>query len=303
MNLKAWQSLVFQENQQLNCMIEDILINSSNMFIGDQPLRARKIYHDKQCEIGEARLMEDYFVDNSTYDDAIYRRRYQMRRSLFRCIVDVVIANNDYFQQRPDAIGSQSLSPLQKCTGVMRVLAYGTSIDAIDEYLRMSGYTTRDALMNLVDGVILCFGQAPQVSYIVNGRENNRAYYLTYYIYPSWTTFFKLITFPTKKIYKLFAQCQESCRKDVERAFGVLQDRFAFIRHPCPVWDKDNIGRIMIACIILHNMIVKNELDAYLHYYNPTEFLNNMPTNRQPESYTEDDGQPSTFSTEFELEI
>jgi len=31
---------------------------------------------------------------------------------------------------------------------------------------------------------------------------------------------------------KLFAECQESVRKEVERAFGILQARFAIIRGP-----------------------------------------------------------------------
>ncbi|KAI3715085.1 hypothetical protein L6452_22052 [Arctium lappa] len=81
-----------------------------------------------------------------------------MRRPLFYRIVDDVTANDEYFQRRPDATDRQSLSPLQKCTGAMRVLAYGTSVDAVDEYLRISATTTRDALMNFVDGVISCFG-------------------------------------------------------------------------------------------------------------------------------------------------
>ncbi|KAJ9553684.1 hypothetical protein OSB04_017729 [Centaurea solstitialis] len=115
------------------------------------------------------------------------------------------------------------------------------------------------------------------------------------YIYPSWATFVTSITSPTLRKHKLFAQYQESIRKDVERAFRVLQARFAFIRHPCLVWDKDNMGRIMIACIILHNMIIEDERDTYLNYYDPTEFLNDMPTNRQ---LAEDDCQRSAFSTE-----
>ncbi|KAL7616977.1 hypothetical protein Lser_V15G01900 [Lactuca serriola] len=39
----------------------------------------------------------------------------------------------------------------------MRVLAYGTSADAHDEYLRMSENVTRDALVKFVEGVISCF--------------------------------------------------------------------------------------------------------------------------------------------------
>nr|KAJ0204534.1 hypothetical protein LSAT_V11C500251190 [Lactuca sativa] len=59
------------------------------------------------------------------------------------------IANDRYFQQRRVATGRQGLSPLQKCTGAMRVLAYETSADAHDEYLRMSEIVTRDALVKL----------------------------------------------------------------------------------------------------------------------------------------------------------
>ncbi|KAJ9547406.1 hypothetical protein OSB04_019949 [Centaurea solstitialis] len=321
-------------------MVEDMVINSSNMFIGDQPPRARRIYRDRQREIGEVCLMEDNFVDNPTYDDVIFRRRFQMRRHLFHRIVDAVTANDVYFQRRPDATGRQSLSPLQKCTGAMMVLAYGTSVDAIDEYLRMSGSTTKEALMNFVNGVISCFGdeylrkptkddlarllyirdqhgfpgslnninvlhrspifddilagRAPKVTYIVNGHKNGRAYYLTDGIYPAWAAFVKSII---SKKHKLFAEHQEGVRKDVERAFGVLQARFAFLRHPCLVWDKENMGQIMIACIILHNMIVEDERHTYLCYYDPIEFLNDMPTNQRG-SVVEDDSQLPGFSVE-----
>uniref|UniRef100_A0A0D3AEU9 DDE Tnp4 domain-containing protein n=1 Tax=Brassica oleracea var. oleracea TaxID=109376 RepID=A0A0D3AEU9_BRAOL len=61
----------------------------------------------------------------------------------------------------------------------------------------------------------------------------------------------------------LFAKHQEAIRKDVERAFGVLQARFAIVKNPALFWDKGKIGNIMRACIILHNMIVEDERDGY----------------------------------------
>jgi len=45
----------------------------------------------------------------------------------------------------------------------------------------------------------------------------------------------------------------------VERAFGVLQSRFAIIRGPARPWDIETLALIMRACIIMHNMIVEDE--------------------------------------------
>ena len=52
---------------------------------------------------------------------------------------------------------------------------------------------------------------------------------------------------------------QEAYRKDVERAFGILQARFSIIRGPARGWSKENLQYIMMTCIILHNMIVEGE--------------------------------------------
>ena len=49
------------------------------------------------------------------------------------------------------------------------------------------------------------------------------------YIHP---TFVKTISAPQRNKKKHFAQMQESGRKDVERAFGVLQSRYVIVRGP-----------------------------------------------------------------------
>ncbi|KAL0689484.1 hypothetical protein Bca4012_089162 [Brassica carinata] len=69
--------------------------------------------------------------------------------------------------------------------------------------------------------------------------------------------------FFTCKNYELFAERQESTRKDVERAFGVLQSRFAIVKNPALLWDKEKIEKIMRTCVILHNMVVENERHGY----------------------------------------
>ena len=88
-------------------------------------------------------------------------------------------------------------------------------------------------------------------------------------IYPEWKTFVKTIPRPQNEKRKLFSKYQESQRKDVERAFGVLQARFAIVRGPARFWDKADLGRIMRACIIIHNMIVEYERDTYATQFGP----------------------------------
>ena len=74
--------------------------------------------------------------------------------------------------------------------------------------------------------------RGPKVQYTINGHEYDIGYYLADSIYPYWPTFVKTIPSPQWNKRKVFATAQESIRKDVERAFGVLQARFAIVRGP-----------------------------------------------------------------------
>ncbi|XP_063939717.1 uncharacterized protein LOC135148430 [Daucus carota subsp. sativus] len=112
-------------------------------------------------------------------------------------------------------------------------------------------------------------GRAPEISYTLNGNNYNFGYYLADGIYPEWATFDKTIPRPQGEKRKLFSKYQEGQRKDVERAFGVLQSRFAIVRGPARFWDKGDLARIMRACIILHNMIVEDERDTYATPFGP----------------------------------
>ena len=102
-------------------------------------------------------------------------------------------------------------------------------------------------------------GRGPTVVFEVHGQRYTTAYYLADGIYPRYSTFVKTISNPQTPQDKLFAKKQEAYRKDVERAFGILQSRWAIIRHSCTLHHKSVMTTIMLACIILHNMIVEEE--------------------------------------------
>nr|XP_043626209.1 uncharacterized protein LOC122597706 [Erigeron canadensis] len=68
-------------------------------------------------------------------------------------------------------------------------------------------------------------GTAPDTSFVVNGQEYKRSYYLTDDIYNKYSTFVKAYPYPTDPKEKRFKKLQEGTRKDVERAFGVLKGK------------------------------------------------------------------------------
>ncbi|CAN0846537.1 hypothetical protein LINGRAHAP2_LOCUS4501 [Linum grandiflorum] len=106
-------------------------------------------------------------------------------------------------------------------------------------------------------------GFLPKVSYEVNGTMYNQCYYLADGIYPSWAIFVKTISNPNNQKMKYFAKYQEAYRKDVERAFGILQERWAIVRGQSHFWNVQTLGEIMLTCIILHNMIVEDQRDEF----------------------------------------
>ena len=86
-------------------------------------------------------------------------------------------------------------------------------------------------------------------------------YYLADGIYPKWATLVQSIHDPRGPKKNIFAMKQEACRKDVERAFGVLKSRFAIVAGPSRFWKKNVLHDIMSTCIIMHNMIIEDERD------------------------------------------
>ena len=82
-----------------------------------------------------------------------------MRKNVFLHIMEALSNHDDYFQQKVDATGRMSLSPLRKCTTTIRMLAYGSPADAIDEYVRIGQTTTIECLQRFVKGVIEIYGE------------------------------------------------------------------------------------------------------------------------------------------------
>ncbi|CAN6684992.1 unnamed protein product [Malus baccata var. baccata] len=214
-----------------------------------------------------------------------FRRQFRMRKELFESILNAVVNHDHYFARRLDATGRQGLSPHQKLTSAFRMLANGCSADSTNEYCQIAESTAIENLTCFCKAIEGIYGATSlrnpnredlkmflhkadkrgfpcmigKFRYKVNGNRYELGYYLTDGIYPSWSTFVKSFSHPDSAKKKLFSQRQESYRKDVERAFEILQDRWAIVKGPAQFWQSEDLHSIMMTCIILHNMNVEDE--------------------------------------------
>ena len=93
-------------------------------------------------------------------------------------------------------------------------------------------------------------------------RVFHRLWVLVDGIYPKLSRFVKTIQEPVGHKASRYARWQESARKDVERAFGVLQRKFHVLVRKIELWYVGDIANVVNSCICLHNMMVANRMVA-----------------------------------------
>nr|XP_043611729.1 uncharacterized protein LOC122583382 [Erigeron canadensis] len=106
--------------------------------------------------------------------------------------------------------------------------------------------------------IMLEADRAPKVEFEVNGQQFIKGYYLSDGIYPERATLVKYFKCSMEPKSSKFKRYQEAARKDVERAFGVLQGRWQIVEQQARSYSVNKIKRIMLCCVILHNMIVED---------------------------------------------
>lgn len=98
-------------------------------------------------------------------------------------------------------------------------------------------------------------GEYPRrFEYRINGNTRNKLYLLFDGIYPQALLFLHNITNPSTDDKSYFASRQEARRKEIERAFGVLQSKFHIVKLPSCLWSTSKMDVTLRCCVIIHNM-------------------------------------------------
>jgi Plant transposon protein len=114
-------------------------------------------------------------------------------------------------------------------------------------------------LKSFLDGT---FEKEIDFDFTINQLPFKKLWLLTDGIYPELGRFVKTIQEPGNPKAKVYAAWQEGSRKDIERAFGVLQRKFHVLTKPIEYWFIEEINHIVNATIILHNMMVAHRIDS-----------------------------------------
>jgi Plant transposon protein len=97
---------------------------------------------------------------------------------------------------------------------------------------------------------------------------------LTVYIPSKYARFVQCSTSPVGLKKKKYTGWQEACRKDIERAFALLQGNWQCKARPMYQIELKNVGEIMAACLILHNMCVSDHvMDDVRDVYDPASSM------------------------------
>lgn len=133
--------------------------------------------------------------------------------------------------------------------------------------------TLSPLLKRMLDGSLSRLEEeAGVVPFRIDGTAQpfNNSFFLVDGIYPKYSRFVKAVQCPILEEDKKFTAWQESARKDIERAFGVLQCKFKAIALPIYFMDQKCIYNMVATCLIFHNMCVQERvMESCTERYDP----------------------------------
>jgi hypothetical protein len=116
-------------------------------------------------------------------------------------------------------------------------------------------------LNTLLDGSFSKLEEQSQVvPFTIADEEFSSMFVLVDGIYPTYSRFVQGLSQPHEPNQVNYTAWQEGARKDIERAFGVLQGRFQIMVRPFHAHCLKKIGKMVRCALIMHNMCVSDRV-------------------------------------------
>ncbi|KAD4586592.1 hypothetical protein E3N88_24193 [Mikania micrantha] len=225
---------------------KDFLIEAAQLTLDiirqqvERPVLTRRARINRDRLGAHALLVEDYFSENPKYPEHLFQRCVRMSRNLFS-------------RSRLHPLGMRQLpNSMARSIPTRRPSRQSFMLEAVASqdlwiwhaFFGASGSNNDINVLNqspIYNDLIE--GMAPGQLFICNDTTYKYGYYLVDGIYPQWATFVKSFTTrqteDDRRLY--FQNRQEGARKDIERAFGVLKQKWHMIQHPARAWKPSRI--------------------------------------------------------------
>ncbi|KAI2506757.1 Ribosomal protein-like protein [Fragilaria crotonensis] len=326
--------------------------------------RRRSQFRHQRAQLA---VQEDYFSPTPVFDDKQYERIFRVTKQMTQNMLNICAITDPFFTSQQDVSGRYNIDPLVKVLMALKLVAYGCSPSAFQDYFQMSEATARICLLKFcqivsrdeslrsvfarkmtradakrisamheaqhgmagmigsLDCTHVCWKNCPvawqgsqtgkegkptivleafadfnlwfwhhsfgwpgslndiniwdrssllksfldgsfaadvDFEFEVGGRVFNRLWLMVDGIYPELSRFVKTVEEPSDRKASAYAKWQEAARKDIERAFGVLQRKFHVLVRKIEMWYVGDIACVVNTCIMLHNMMVSHRIDT-----------------------------------------
>ena len=149
-----------QEEKKRNNSIEESIVSVAEMTLrvrrqldtpGNQDeeggRRKRRRSSRFKHERAERAIHEDYFSPTPVFNDRQFERIFRVSKSIVQQLFDTCVRSDPFFTIQRDVSGRFNIGPLVKILMALKLVAYGCSASAFQDYFQMSITTARLCLL------------------------------------------------------------------------------------------------------------------------------------------------------------
>jgi hypothetical protein len=139
-----------QRQAQLQVAIEALVQHETNRYIRQRNKPKRKYRKYRRLEAHDAVYMDYFHPEQPTFEDKEFQQIFRVSKTIFEQLLQTCCNSDVTFTERIDAVGTTSICPVVKVLMCLKLLAYGASPSAFQDYFQMGVSTARETFKKFV---------------------------------------------------------------------------------------------------------------------------------------------------------